>query len=84
MATIKNLYQDVMEGKISLEQASVVFGSQNPEVEYSPDQIEVLEMMAVETATCRDEEYFELLGNEAEAEYYNQLADIEDNGRYNE
>jgi hypothetical protein len=42
MAAMNSLYQDVKEGRVTLAEASVLLGHQNPDVEYSPDQLEVL------------------------------------------
>ena len=78
MAQIQNLLQDVKEGRISLYDVSVMLGSKNPEEEYTPDMIEVMELMALENEARRN---FDEMAQDAEAAYYNQLADISDNGR---
>ena len=78
MAAVKNLFQEVVEGRITVEEASVILGSKNPDIEYTPDQIQVLELMSQENELNRD---FEKMGEDAEFEYYDKLADISDNGR---
>ena len=63
MAAMKNLFHEVMEGRVTIEQASVILGSQNPDIEYTPDQVQVLELMSQEYETQRD---FDQMGEDAE------------------
>jgi len=78
MAAIKSLLMDVTEGRVTLDQASVILGHQNPDIEYTPDQLKVLELMAAENELNRNDEYYEQMGREAEDERIAELGFIND------
>jgi hypothetical protein len=70
MAAIKSLYMDVVEGRITIQDAAVMLSSQNPDVEYTPDQVQVLELMAQENEQLRN---FDQMDEDADMEHLAQL-----------
>jgi len=49
MTAMKTLYQDIIEGRITKQEAELKLGCELPNIEYTPDQIEVLDAIGKET-----------------------------------